>query len=173
MPAMPPVNKRFPPQDHLIDGLGSVLGSVFGCHPALSCSPACRSSSPKTYSVGSKQRNALLSGILRSIALLMLLVYVLFPFYWIMITAFKSDGQIGQRVGIFWPDPWTVEQFTKLFQDIPFPLWFQNSVIVSLSTTVLAVLFSSLGGYALARLQFRGSQALTSVLLVTIFCPVR
>ena len=44
-------------------------------------------------------------------------------------------------------------------------------MIVSLSTTLLAVLFSSLGGYALARLQFRGSQALTSVLLVTYLLP--
>ena len=161
-------------QDHLIDGLGSVLGSVFWVLtlPFALLTRLFEAFKPQnSYSVGSKQRNALLSGILRTIALLVLLVYVLFPFYWIMITAFKSDGQIGQRAGIFWPDPWTVEQFTKLFQDIPFPLWFQNSVIVSISTTLLAVLFSSLGGYALALLQFRGSQALTSVLLVTYLLP--
>lgn len=163
-------------QDRLIDGLGYVLSLIFWVITLpfallgklfTTLKPAGGTRSR----LGSKRRNTLLNDILREAALLLVLVFVLFPFYWILITAFKSDAQIGQRLSTFWPEPWTTEQFTKLFTDIPFTLWFQNSVIVAVATTLLAVFFSSLGGYALARLQFLGSQALTTVLLVTYLLP--
>jgi len=107
----------------------------------------------------------------RGVAMTFLLVFVLFPFYWIVITAFKTELQIGQRVSIFWPRPWTLQQFHRLFYDEPFLLWFKNSLIVTVSTTLLAVMFSGLGAYALARLQFRGAQTMTTVLLVTYLLP--
>ncbi|MFN8445139.1 MAG: ABC transporter permease subunit [Caldilineaceae bacterium] len=161
-------------QDRLIDGLGAVLSFIFWVItlPFALISKLFDAVKPQTgLSVGSKQRNALIAGILRVAALMVLLIYVLFPFYWILITAFKSDGQIGQRIGIFWPEPWTTEQFSKLVYDLPFGLWFQNSLIVAVTTTLLAVIFSALGGYALARLHFRGSQLLTTILLVTYLLP--
>jgi multiple sugar transport system permease protein len=161
-------------QDRLIDGLGVALGLIFGLitTPFALIAKFFDLVKPQGgFGVGNRRRNALLSSGLRALGLSLLLLYVLFPFYWILITAFKSDGQIGRRLGIFWPEPWTTEQFSKLFYDIPFPMWFQNSLIVAVATTVLAVLFSALGGYALARLHFRGSQTLTTVLLVTYLLP--
>src|SRR5690606_39268779 len=100
----------------------------------------------------SKRRGRTMGGIGRAIGLTLMLIFILFPFYWILITSFKGNLQIGAREGIFWPNPWTTEQFSRLFFEQPFFVWFQNSAIVSVSTTILAVVFSSLGGYALARL---------------------
>jgi len=107
----------------------------------------------------------------RSIALTLLLVFILFPFYWIIITAFKSELQIGQRTSIFWPNPWTTEQFRRLFFEEPFFTWFKNSTIVSVSTTLLTVAFSGLGAYALARMRFRGAESMTTILLITYLLP--
>lgn len=107
----------------------------------------------------------------RGLAILPFLVFVLFPFVWIVITAFKGELQISQRTSLWWPDPWTLEQFHTLLTKTQYPLWFRNTVTISAITTALSVLFAALGGYALARLKFRGAGSLTTVLLITYLLP--
>jgi multiple sugar transport system permease protein len=107
----------------------------------------------------------------RILLLLPMLFFVLFPFYWIVITAFKSELQIQRYTSIYWPDPWTLDQFRTLLFKTEYLLWFRNTVIVAASTTVLSVLFAALGGYALARLRFRGAGTLTTALLITYLLP--
>lgn len=119
----------------------------------------------------SRKRGDFIGTVFRGIAMILLLSFVLFPLYWIMITSFKGNLQIGQRVDIFWPNPWTVEQFDRLFTTQPFVVWFRNSAIVAISTTVLSVVLAALGGYALARLRFRGAQGMTTILLITYLLP--
>ncbi|MCL6510898.1 MAG: ABC transporter permease subunit [Anaerolineae bacterium] len=107
----------------------------------------------------------------RLLMLLPFLLFVLFPFYFIIITAFKGDPQIQQRVSLFWPDPWVLTQFDTLLNRTQYLLWFRNTVTIALITTVLSVFFAALGGYALARLKFRTAGALTTVLLITYLLP--
>jgi multiple sugar transport system permease protein len=107
----------------------------------------------------------------RLLLLLPFVFFVLFPFYFVLTTAFKSDTQIQQRVSLFWPQPWTLEQFNYLLTQTDYTLWFRNTVTVALITTALSVLFAALGGYALARLKFRGAAAMTTVLLITYLLP--
>ncbi|MFO7167815.1 MAG: ABC transporter permease subunit [Chloroflexota bacterium] len=109
--------------------------------------------------------------VLRVLLILPFLLYVLFPFYWVVITAFKTNLQITSRTSIFWPDPWTLEQVRSLFTETGYPLWFRNTVIVATTTTVLSVAMAALAGYALARLEFRGRGWLTTALLVTYLLP--
>jgi multiple sugar transport system permease protein len=109
--------------------------------------------------------------VLRSIAILPLLFFVLFPFYWIVITSFKTDLQIQQYRSIFWPEPWTLLQFETLLQKTPYLTWFRNTVIVATSSTVLSVGLAALAGYALARLKFLGANMLTTLLLITYLLP--
>ena len=105
-------------------------------------------------------------------ALALLLFFILAPFYWILITAFKSELQVTTQQGpVFWPQPWTTAQFQKLVDEHPFWTWFRNTVVVATVTTVLSVTFASLAGYALARLRFRGAQALTGLVLLTYLVP--
>ena len=47
----------------------------------------------------------------------------LYPFYWIIITAFKTSVQIQQVSSVFWPRPWTLVHFQWLFQKSDFLLW--------------------------------------------------
>jgi multiple sugar transport system permease protein len=109
--------------------------------------------------------------VLRLLLIVPFLLYVLFPFYWVVITAFKSTLQITSRTSIFWPDPWTFDQIRSLLFETGYPLWFQNTVLVATVTTLLSVTLAALAGYALARLEFRGRSWLTIALLVTYLLP--
>ncbi len=159
-------------QDRVIDGVGWILGAIgtVVAYPIMVVAQLVGGLLPAQRSKSYK-RDQRIAEIFRGIALAIMLVVVLFPFYWILITAFKGNLQIGQRTGIFWPEPWTLEQFTRLFIEQPFFLWFQNSAIVSVTTTAVSVFIAALGGYALARLRFWGAQSMTTVLLITYLLP--
>ena len=150
-----------------------VLGDVFGRLGAAVSAPfkAQRSAALRDQPVMSMHTRHRLEFILRLAVLLPLLLFVLFPFYWIVITAFKTDLQIQQRISIFWPQPWTLDQFTGLLTRTAFKTWFQNTVIVATSSTLLAVSLSALAGYALARLRFTGANTMTTALLITYLLP--
>ena len=109
--------------------------------------------------------------VFRIILLIPILLFVLFPFYWVIITSFKTTPQISERVSIFWPSPWTIEQYSSLLQQTPFMAWFGNTLIVALVSTAISVSLASLGAYALARLKFLGAGALTTFLLITYLLP--
>lgn len=105
-------------------------------------------------------------------ALLIALACVeLFPFYWVVITAFKTDDQIRSLQSIFWPAPWSVTHFTYMLQQTDFPRWFVNSVEVSVVTVVISLLVGSLGAYALVRLRWRGAAFLSTAILFAYLMP--
>ena len=56
----------------------------------------------------------------------------LYPFYWIVITAFKTNLQFQQFRSVFWPDPWTLEHFRWVLTRSPWLTWLRNTVIVAL-----------------------------------------
>lgn len=109
--------------------------------------------------------------VVRMVLLLPLLFFVLFPFYWIIITSFKTDLQIQQYSSIFWPSPWTLDQYESLLYKTAYVTWFRNTVFVATVSTALAVSLASLAGYALARLKFIGANAMTTALLITYLLP--
>jgi multiple sugar transport system permease protein len=107
----------------------------------------------------------------RLLLLLPILVFVLFPFYWVIITSFKTTPQISGRTSLFWPDPFTLEQYRSLLLDSPFVTWLWNSVLVALVSTVVSVAFAALAAYALVRLKFAGAGLLTTFILITYLLP--
>jgi multiple sugar transport system permease protein len=109
--------------------------------------------------------------VLRLLLLLPILLFVLFPFYWIIITSFKTDLQIQRFASIFVPNPWTLEQYRSLVLETPFLIWFRNTVFVASVSTIISVVLAALAAYALARLKFLGSRTLTTLLLVTYLLP--
>jgi len=108
---------------------------------------------------------------LRLAILLPFMVFVLFPFYWVLITSFKTTPQISARASIFWPAPWTIEQFRSLLTETPFLTWFWNSILVAGASTAVSVAFACLAAYALSRLKFMGAGLLTSFLMITYLLP--
>ncbi len=158
-------------QDRVIDSIGWVVGTIGSiiAFPIVLVAQVLGRVMPKGTS--SRKRNRLVADIFRGIGLAFMLLFVLFPFYWIVVTAFKANLQISQRASVFWPAPWTTEQFSRLFFEQPFWVWFQNSVIVAVFTTALAVVIAALGAYALTRLRFTGASLMQTILLITYLLP--
>jgi multiple sugar transport system permease protein len=95
----------------------------------------------------------------------------LYPFYWIVITSFKTNPQIGRYASVFWPAPWTGEHYVWLFTKSSFVIWLRNTVQVALAATAISVLVSSLGAYALVRLRWRGAGFISTAILITYLMP--
>lgn len=108
---------------------------------------------------------------IRLLILAPFMIFVLFPFYWVIVTSLKSTPQISERSSIFWPDPFTLDQYAALIWNTPFLLWLGNSVLVATVSTVISVVFAALAAYALARLRFAGAGLLTTFLLITYLLP--
>jgi multiple sugar transport system permease protein len=73
-----------------------------------------------------------------------------------VMTSFKTDADAANNPLALVPQTWTTEAYERLFRNSDYPLWFRNSVLVTLVVTVGRVLVDALAGYALARLKFRG-----------------
>lgn len=156
------------PPDSVASSLGQALFILAGFTVAGAALYALATYSTRRLKAHSRER---VGKVGRLILLLPFIFFVLFPFYFVVTTAFKSDTQIQQRASLFWPDPWTLDQFNYLLTQTDYTLWFRNTVTVAFITTALAVLFAALGGYALARLKFRGAGAMTTILLITYLLP--
>ncbi len=100
-----------------------------------------------------------------------LLVLVLFPFYWMTITSFKTEDQMRSLVSMFWPSPAVLENYTQLLTKTDFLIWFRNSAFVAISSTLVATAIGTLGAYALARLRFMGRAFMSSAVLITYLVP--
>jgi multiple sugar transport system permease protein len=103
--------------------------------------------------------------------LLLLLVIVVFPFYWMTVTSFKSEEQMRSLVSMFWPRPVVLDNYRQLLGKTDFLAWFRNSVTVAVSSTLLAAAIGTIGAYALARLSFLGRAFMSSAVLITYLVP--
>jgi multiple sugar transport system permease protein len=110
-----------------------------------------------------------------ALVLLFFLVSILFPFYWMVSSSFKSYAEIGGRQPVYIPAALRPDAFQELFDpDHPsfqnFGANIVNSLLVAIPTSIIAVILSTLGAYAIARLSFRGKNVLlNSILLIYLF----
>ena len=100
-----------------------------------------------------------------------LLVLVLFPFYWMTITSFKTEDQMRSLDSMFWPSPFVLDNYVQLLTRTEFTAWFGNSAVVAVSSTLAATAIGTIGAYALARLKFRGRAFMSSAVLITYLVP--
>ena len=103
--------------------------------------------------------------------LITLLVIVVFPFYWMVVTSFKSEDQMRSLTSMFWPRPFATENYGQLVAKTEFVNWYQNSVFVAVTSTLVATAVGTIGAYALARLKFLGRGFMASATLITYLVP--
>ncbi|SDR74490.1 multiple sugar transport system permease protein [Friedmanniella luteola] len=99
------------------------------------------------------------------------LVITLFPLYWIVVTSFKDPGTIAAFPLRYLPSPWSLANYTSLFQNSSFGTYMGNSLLVSVVAAAVATLISLLSAYTLARFEFRAKGALLMAFLVTQMIP--
>ncbi len=101
---------------------------------------------------------------------LLAVLYIL-PFVIDVSTSFKTEPEAAASPLRLIPQTATAEAYRTLFFTYDFPLWFRNSVIVTLAVTLGRVLFNSLAGYALARIPFRGRGVIFVLLIAVMAVP--
>ncbi|QAY70516.1 carbohydrate ABC transporter permease [Xylanimonas protaetiae] len=94
--------------------------------------------------------------VLLHVVLVALALVYIYPFLLSVATSFKTDAEAVANPLSLWPETFTTAAYERLFVNSDFPLWFRNSVVVTVAVTLGRVLFSSLAGYALARIPFKG-----------------
>jgi multiple sugar transport system permease protein len=100
-------------------------------------------------------------------------VLMLMPFVWMLSTSLKSAGAVFEYPPTFVPDPLRWDNYTRLFEVLPFARFFLNSLIVAGAVTLLGVATSALAAYAFARLQFPGRETLFLGYLGTLMIPAQ
>lgn len=100
-------------------------------------------------------------------------VLMVAPFYWTLVTSFKSRSEVRAFPPTWWPAEPTLEHWIKLtdLRSGSFELFFRNSLLVAVSVTLLVLLTSALVGYVLAKHQFRGREAVFWAILSMMMIP--
>lgn len=90
------------------------------------------------------------------IIMAVILIFSLFPIYWMIITSLKSSGEIITIVPSFWPKQIEVSNYVSLFKKYNFLSAINNSIFVSLVVSLVSIVVGFMAAYALARINFRG-----------------
>ena len=98
-------------------------------------------------------------------------IAMIFPFIWMILGSFKTTAEIRSNPLGFLPENATLDNYTQLFGRLDFTTFFMNSAIVALFVTLGNIVFSSMVGYALAKLEFRGKKLLFVLVLGTLMVP--
>ncbi len=114
----------------------------------------------------SRQRRALTIVVMG-----ILLVWTVFPFYWMTVTSIKNNDEIYGPVARLVPSTFTLLHWQELFLQTRFLIQFRNSLIVSSSTTLLSMIIGSLAAYAIVRLHFRGRTIAARSLIYSYLVP--
>ena len=110
------------------------------------------------------------------IPMVVFIVFTLFPFYWMAVTAMRPDAELYRtfrqaNATPFWTLEPTLEHFRGLLQTTAFPQWLWNTMLIAIVSTIISLICGMFAGYALARLKFRGSEFLGTAIFITYLVP--
>ncbi|MBN9016757.1 MAG: carbohydrate ABC transporter permease [Rhizobiales bacterium] len=110
--------------------------------------------------------------ILHRAAILAYIAFALFPLFWLLkVSITPNDLLYGEGVRM-WPSRSTFDHYVFVLEHSDFPLFFRNSLIVSLSTAFIVTALASIAGYALSRFAFRGKFWIVGLMLLTQMFPL-
>jgi len=103
--------------------------------------------------------------------LIILLLVAVVPLLWALSSSFKPVSEIFVYPPQLWPSHGTLQNFSDLFNNVPFPRWLWTSLWVSIVATAVAVFFCALGGYAFAKYRFPGQRILFDIMFSSMMIP--
>ena len=112
------------------------------------------------------------AGAVLTLITLLAAIFWAFPIYWALVTTFKPEQDIVQPGVEFWPHHFTVEAYTHVLFETKLGLWYVNSLVTSLSVTVLVLIMSAGAGYAISQLNFPGRRVLWWLILASFMIPI-
>ena len=108
-------------------------------------------------------------------AFLFLLVFsliMLFPFAWMILSAFKTSAEVLAYPLVWFPSTYKFDNFTKVFDMVPFGRYYFNTVVTSAAQTVLQIGMSICAAYAFAKLKFPFKRTIYMLIQSAMFVPM-
>ncbi|HEY7591124.1 MAG TPA: carbohydrate ABC transporter permease [Candidatus Limnocylindrales bacterium] len=116
-------------------------------------------------------RRLLTRSILPRIILIIAAIVFLAPFYWMVVSALKTNQEAVAFPPTFVPQSWAWQNFADAVSYIPFGLYALNSTIITVGATIGAVLSNTVIAYGFSRIQWPGRNVLFYICVATIFLP--
>ena len=105
------------------------------------------------------------------LALIVGSLIMIFPFVWMLLTSFKTQAESVSIPPTFFPSSFRLDGYEKVLENLPFVRLYWNTILMVFIRVVCAIVFSSMAGYAFAKLKFRGKNLLFTVILVQMSLP--
>src|SRR5207249_11186940 len=97
---------------------------------------------------------------------------LLFPFYWMVMTSFKSNEELmSKAANPFWIVKPTLDHFEKLLFRTEYPQWLWNTILISVLSTFISLFAAVLAAYAIERLRFKGSRQVGLAIFLAYLIP--
>ncbi len=119
----------------------------------------------------SLRRSYMITKLLTYFFLILGAVIMIFPFVWMILTSFKTVPESMQIPPDILPQQINLDNFKEAIASLPFGSLYLNTILMVFFRVVCAVLFSSMAGYAFAKLKFRGKKLLFGIVLVQMSLP--
>ncbi len=118
-----------------------------------------------------KETRKIIGDVFFYILIVIIAIYLLFPFYWALISALKTESELIQTPATFFPQQISFRNFQAVLTNTAFLRGIWNSFLVAGTTTLLSLLIGSFAGYALGKLRFRGRTVTLYVILAMTMFP--
>ena len=109
--------------------------------------------------------------IIVHILLLLGITITVFPFVWMILTSFKTVGEAMQIPPTIFPKKFLTDAYSSIVTALPFGRVYLNTIISTVVTTVVQVLFCSMAAYAFARIEFPFKNAIFVLVLSVLMVP--
>ena len=119
----------------------------------------------------SMKTNRRLGKVLTYTVLILGSIVMIFPFVWMVLTCFKTQAESMAVPPQILPSHWDLENFVTALQSLPFVNLYINTALLIVLRVICAVVFSSMAGYAFAKLNFPCKNLLFSIVLVQMMLP--
>jgi len=100
-------------------------------------------------------------------------IITLTPFIWMVSASFMADGHANVYPPRFYPDEFTLMQYENLFSRLNVSVNFMNSLFLSITVTIVSLLFNSMAGYAFAKFRFKMKDKIFNLLLSSMIIPAQ
>lgn len=99
-------------------------------------------------------------------------VFMLFPFVWMVLSAFKTKADVYAYPPRWIPSVWTWDNFKKVFEMIPFLRYYGNSIFTSVVETALQIGISIVAAYSITKLEYPGKKIFLVLMRSSLFVPM-
>ena len=116
-------------------------------------------------------RSPLVGRVATYVLTIVLVIFAVFPIYWMVVNALSRLGASRSASQPIWPQPLTFENFVYVFTQVPLGLWLLNSAVVATAVATTATVIGAMAGYSLSRFRFRWTGLFMTVIVAAQLMP--